>query len=32
MAEAKELLKRAQTSDVAIAAAVSKVESIKKSY
>ncbi len=32
MAEAKELLKSAQTSDVAIAAAVSKVESIKKSY
>jgi len=32
LAEAKELLKSAQTSDVAIAAAVSKVESIKKSY
>jgi len=32
MEEAKELLQRAQTSDVAIAAAVSKVESIKKSY
>jgi F-type H+-transporting ATPase subunit epsilon len=32
MAEAKELLKSAQTSDVAIAAAVSKVESIKKSF
>ncbi|WP_456434008.1 ATP synthase F1 subunit epsilon [Nitratifractor sp.] len=28
--EAKELLRKAQTSDVAIAAAVSKVESIKK--
>jgi len=32
MDEAKKLLQSAQTSDVAIAAAVSKVESIKKSY
>jgi len=30
--EAKELLRSAQTSDVAIAAAVGKVENIKKSY
>ena len=30
--EAKELLQKAQTSDVAIATAVSRVESIKKSY
>jgi F-type H+-transporting ATPase subunit epsilon len=30
LSEAKELLQKAQTSDVAIAAAVSKVESIKK--
>jgi F-type H+-transporting ATPase subunit epsilon len=32
MEEAKKLLKSAQTSDVAIAAAVGKVENIKKSY
>jgi len=32
MDEAKKLLQSAQTSDVAIAAAVGKVESIKKSY
>ncbi len=32
MSEAKELLKKAQTSDMVIATAVSKVESIKKSY
>jgi F-type H+-transporting ATPase subunit epsilon len=30
--EAKELLQKAQSSDVAIATAVSRVESIKKSY
>jgi F-type H+-transporting ATPase subunit epsilon len=30
--EAKELLQKAQTSDVAIASAVSKVEAIRKSY
>ncbi len=32
MAEAKELLQKAQASDMVIATAVSKVESIKKSY
>ena len=32
LAEAKELIQKAQTSDVTIAAAVSKIESIKKSY
>ncbi len=32
MEEAKKLLKSAQTSDVAIAAAVGKVENIKKAY